>query len=80
MRDAICQFAPQSQEPVAERKFGAPPMKWPQLKNIQVGGFFFVELDRAQAARQAACNYGNRHQMVFRSKKYGSFVRIERVA
>lgn len=65
-----------------EKKVGAPPMKWPQLKAIEIGleNGFFVALNRAQAARQAAFNYGQRHSMAFRSKRYGSQIKIWRVA
>lgn len=78
MRDAIVAFAPQVVFEVPE-SVGQKTLKYP-FDTMGVNGFIFVEIDKAQAARQAACNYGKRHGMVFQSKRYGSFVKIWRAA
>jgi hypothetical protein len=63
-----------------EKEEWVQPLKYP-LDRLEVGGEpLWVSLDKAQAARQAACNYGQRHDRVFKSKRYGSQVKIWRAA
>jgi len=54
-------------------------LKYP-LNTIQVNETLPVSLQDAQKVRQAACNYGKRHGMVFMSRRNGDQVVIKRIA